>query len=232
QALREGDVALFNNQVLAAGVLQINSPAEAQQAIDQILRQANQMVFQTILPSVGPLEAQVIKIKSADVAEVIRRISDGQPYVIQILSGGNYLIGEPCVISGQPCVDVTANALPNELVFSSGEIITSVTIDPEQISNSQLLERLELLIAAAQLRARQAGVLPRTVEISAGAYEDLRQFLGELQDPQQSQTGAFVVQAVSATDVYTVGPLALKFMVLQDGQPVFNEDSSQANIEP
>lgn len=232
QALREGDVALFTNQVLAAGVLQVDSPAEAQQAIDQVLRQANQAVFQTILPSVGPLEAQVIKIKSADVAEVVRRISDGQAYVIQILSGGNYLIGEPCVISGQTCIDVAANAVPNELVFREGDIITSVTIAPAQTSNSQLLERLEVLIAASQLRARQAGVLPRTVEISAGAYGNLRRFLGELQDLPQAPTDSFVVQAIAATDIYTVGPLALEFVVLQDGQPVFSDGSSDGNGEP
>ncbi len=224
QALREGDVVLFNNQVIAAGVIQVDTPDEAQQVIDQVLRQANQAVLQAVLPSVAPLEAQVVKIRSTEVADVIRRISDGQPYVVQILSGGNYLIGEPCVVSGQSCIDVSANAVPNELVFGSGETITSVTIDPNEDTETKLQERLELLISASQLRSRQAGVLPKTVQVSGRGYDDLRSFLEDLRDFQQSQTEPFVIRAVSARDIYTIGPLTLELRVLRDGQSVMDSD--------
>ncbi|MEO0409398.1 MAG: DUF3084 domain-containing protein [Cyanobacteria bacterium P01_A01_bin.135] len=224
QALREGDVGLFNNQLLAAGVLQVDNPTAAQQAIDQILRQANQRVFQALLPSVEPLEAQIIQLRSAEVGEVIERISDDQPYVIRVVSGGNYLTGEPCVISGQACVEVSLSAVPNELVFRAGEPITSVSLDPNETSEAQLLERLQLLIAASQLRARQAGVLTRNVEITGGEYGNLEAFLRDLQALQQSQTDAVVVQAVSATDIYTIGPLALEFTIEED-QPLARRNS-------
>ncbi|MGF1513617.1 MAG: DUF3084 domain-containing protein [Elainellaceae cyanobacterium] len=231
QALREGDVALSNGQVLAVGVLEVDSPPEAQQAIDQILRQANQAVLEAILPSVDPLESQVVKIRSAEVAEIIRRISDGQPYIIQISSEGNYLLGEPCVISGQTCIDVSANAVPNELVYASGAPITSVTIDPNEVTDAQLGERLELLVAASQLRARQAGVLTRAVQVSGGGYDDFGAFLADLQDLQQSQAGAFVVRAVAANDIYAIGPLALELIVLQDDRPALDEDGEDAGSE-
>lgn len=216
QALREGDVALFNNQLLTAGVLQVDSAAAAQQAIDQILRQANQRVLQTVLPSVDPLETQVIKVRSAEVEAVIDRVSDNAPYVIQVASGGNYLTGEPCVISGQACVQVSLSAVPNELVFRAGEPITAVSLDPDETSEPQLLERLQLLISASQLRARQAGVLTRNVEISGGDYDDLQDFLRDLQERQQAQSEAVVVQAVSAADIYTIGPLALEFILVEE----------------
>ncbi|MGF1537468.1 MAG: DUF3084 domain-containing protein [Elainellaceae cyanobacterium] len=231
QALREGDVVLFNNQVLAVGVLRVDNPTEAQQAIDQILRQANQTVLQTILPSVAPLESQVVKIRSAEVEEVIRRISNGQPHIVQILSGGNYLIGEPCVISGQPCIDVSANAVPNDLVFESEAIIGSVTIDPNEVNSAQLQERLELLIAASQLRARQAGVLTRTVQVEAEGYDELSRFLEDLQTLRQSQTEPFVIQAMAADDIFTIGPLALKLTVLQNNQPVLGGDLAEEDPE-
>ncbi|MEB3358005.1 MAG: DUF3084 domain-containing protein, partial [Synechococcales bacterium] len=78
QALREGNVVLLNNQLLAVGVVRVSEPTSAPQAVDQLLRQANRTVLQTILPGTQLVDAQGVQITSAEGEELIQRSSDGQ----------------------------------------------------------------------------------------------------------------------------------------------------------
>ncbi|MEB3355751.1 MAG: hypothetical protein VKK04_03330, partial [Synechococcales bacterium] len=154
--------------------------------------------------------------------ELIQRISDGQDYVIQVLSGGNYLVGEPCVLAEQPCVQVTVDAVPNQVVFSEGDVIAAATVNPTLLTRDQLIDRLELLLAAAQFRARQAGVVRDTVQVSNDQEQRLDDFFEQLRAYEPIESGALSIQAIAASDIYTVGPLAIELAAIKDGTVIFS----------
>ncbi|MGF1499196.1 MAG: DUF3084 domain-containing protein [Elainellaceae cyanobacterium] len=222
QALREGNVVLLNNQLLAVGVVRVSDSLSAPQAVDQLLRQANRNVLQAVLPGTQPADTQVIQITNAEVEELIQQISDGQDYVVQVLSGGNYLVGEPCVLAGQPCIQVAIEAVPNQVVFSEGEVIAAATVNPTLLTSDQLVDRLELLLAAAQFRARQAGVVRDTVQVPDDQEQRLSDFFEQLRNYEPSESGSLSIQAIAANDIYTVGPLSIELAAIKDGTVIFS----------
>ena len=237
QTLREGDVALFRNQRLALGVVNNVTPEAASQTVDQVLRRANQTVLQQILPGTQPLESQVVLITKAEVEQVITQLRDGREYVIRILSAGNYLVGEPCVIAGLRCIQVTAEVVPNELIFNQGEVIAATSVGGNLDSNAELRDRLDLLISATQFRARQAGVLSDTLRIANGQDLVTRDFFEQLLNYQQTDGAALDLATTASLDIYTVGPLNIELVALQNGSVVFSttrssdpEDTEQDNL--
>ncbi len=217
QGLRQGNVALFRNQILTYGVLRIADPRLARQAVDQLLWQANRVVLERVRPGVATLDAQVIQITNTEVEQLVSQIQDGQDYVIRLLSAGNYVIGEPCVVAGEPCIQVLASAVPNQIVFFPGEVITATTADATTMTDERLVERINLLVAASQFRIRQAGILTDAVQVSDGRTETVVSFFEALKEYNQPVE----VQAVAAEITYTSGPVRIELVAVQNGQILF-----------
>jgi len=222
QSLREGNVALLNNQLLTAGVVRIVDEDGARQVVDQLLRRANRVVLEALLPGTELVQAQVVQITNTQVEQLVERLQSGEDYVVRILSGGNYLVGEPCVLAGQTCIQVIAEAVPNQLVFQPGEVIAATTVPPTLQSQEQLAEKLELLIAATQFRAQQAGVLSDSVRISANQEEAITYFFDQLLRHQQDNGQSFTIQAIASESISTTGPLSIDLVVIQDGEQLFS----------
>ncbi len=214
--LRRGNVTLFRNQTLAWGVLRVDQPDAAPQAIAQLLQRANQLVSQIIKPGTSDSSRQVIRISATEVDQLASQIASGQDYVVRVMSAGNYVVGEPCVLAGEACVDVVATAAPNQVVFRQGEVIAATTVNASTMSPPKLTERMLLLIAAAQFRARQAGILDDTVSIAGNQRQSILDFITQL---QQSQ-GELEVKAVAAEDGYIAGA-QIELIAVQDGQILF-----------
>lgn len=217
-ALRRGNVAFLRNQTLADGVVRVVSPTAAPQALDQLLREANQIALQQIRPGAADANYQIIQIPVAQVSQLIEQIRDGEDYVIRILSAGNYVVGEPCVLAGEACVQVYAVAALNQIVFEDAEIVASTTVDPSVMSDAVLAERINLLIVGSQFRARQAGIADDRVQIADGRAETVIMFFDQLRQADRS----LEVQIVAADIAYTAGPLRLELLAVQDGQILFS----------
>ena len=222
QILRQGNVALLRNQVLASGVVRIVTPSAAPQAVDQILREANRTAIQNILPGTTIADEQIIQITTAQVEQLTNQIQDGKDYVIRILSAGNYVIGEPCVLAREACIQVFASAALNQLIFRDGEIVASTPVNPTNMSDERLVERINLVIAAAKFRARQAGILDDDIQISDDRVETIINFYERLKQYNQ----AVDIQAIAIGDTYTAGPLKLELLASQDGQVIFGTTSN------
>lgn len=222
QGLREGNVAILRNQRLTAGVLRIVSPDAAPQAVAQLLQQANQTALQRIRPGAdGTDRPFVLGITNAEVEQLTAQIQSGQDYVVQILSKENYFVGEPRVLAGQQnSVLVYAIAAPNQVIFTAREVVASTTADPTTLNNSALVDRLSLLIAAAQFRSRQAGVISDTIQIANGRSETIASFLTKVREYNQPVT----LQAIAASTTYTAGPLQIELQAVQDGQVLFSTE--------
>jgi uncharacterized protein (DUF3084 family) len=217
EGLRSGYVTVIRNQPLASGVLRVVDPNAAPEAVDQLLREANRAALQRVFPGGTNRNQQVIGITPAEVEQLINQIEDGRDYVVRILSEGNYIAGEPCVLAGEPCVKVLATAVPNQRVFNQNESIASASINPPLLQDSDLVEQLNLLLSAVVFRARQAGIPIETLSLASNNPETVRSFLRRVRTLQQP----IEIRVIAASDIYTVGPLQIELAAVGNGQVLF-----------
>jgi uncharacterized protein (DUF3084 family) len=84
--------------------------------------------------------------------------------------------------------------------------------------DEDIQKRLDLLLSAAQFRARSAGVLG-TIQIEDGRLTQLIEFIAKV---QKSPELIDEIKVVASEDTYTVGPLKLHLIALKDGEIVFS----------
>jgi len=212
QAIRQGRVQLASGAVLAAAVVQLPSPAGGKQVIDQILNQANQAAIQLTQPGVRTSRDQVIRISEAEVEQTIAQIQDGNPYLVLVLSAANYVLGERDV-------RVVLNVIPNRLVFRSGEVIAAAAlVTPGTLSQTELEQRMESLIAAAEFRAAQQGVIFAQAQIAGQPPVDqISNFIAQLREINQN----LEIQILAAQPIYASGPLEVKLVAQRNGVILF-----------
>ena len=225
QDLRTGNVTLRRNQLLAIGVFTVESVETAAQLVEQLFREANRVALQEILESASAVDEQILRIKTDKVESVLNRISDGQEYVVRILSEANYVSNEPCVLEGQePCIDVRLDAVVNRVIFQTGEIIASTPVDAAQLESRQLLlERLRLLILTTQVKARRDGVINVPVRISDGQRETFNRFFQQV----QAYDRRLDLQAIAAEPIFTLGPIRIELAAVKNGEVLF-----QTGLDP
>lgn len=204
--LRLGKLALVRGQVLAAGIVRVSQPKIARQVILKILQNANRNAnTQLSEPGATPANAELFRVTEERVKKLITEIQDGREYVVRIFSAGNY-------VRGEKQIEFFADAMPNKLVFSAGEVLATTSANMNNMTSYQLRQRLDLLISASQFRARNAGIL-ETVQID----RTFLRFLSQLQKSKQPLT----IKAIAAQDTYTAGPLRVKLVALFDGKVIF-----------
>ena len=210
QFLREGNFALLRNQVLASGVVRVLKPAGARQAAEELLREANLAAIERIRPGTNADQEKVVQITPTEFERLVNEINDGQAYVVRILSSANYLVGENIV-------QVFADAAINKIVFLRGEVLAGTSVSPATMTEEDLRERIDLLLASASFRARRAGILAGPIEIAEGRLT-LLEFIEKLQQYDRE----VIVQAIASEATYTAGPLKVNLVVIQNGQMIFN----------
>jgi uncharacterized protein (DUF3084 family) len=210
QFLREGNFAILKNQVLASGVVRVLQPLGARQAAEELLREANLAAIQRIRPGTNVVQEQVVQITATEFERLVEQINNGQPYVVRILSSANYLVGEKIV-------QVFADAAVNKIVFFRGDVLAGTSVSPATMTDAELRERLDLLLASASFRARRAGILSEPIQIAEGRLT-LLEFIEQLKQYNQE----VIVQAIVSDVTYTSGPLKINLVVVQDGQIILN----------
>jgi uncharacterized protein (DUF3084 family) len=206
QGLRLGNVAVLRGQVLATAVVRVANSAGAQQAIDQLLSEANRTANRLIRPGTN---GQILQITKAEVEQLVDRINDGQDYVVRVFSAANYLLGE------KTPVQVFTDAVRNQVVFLAGDVVAATSLDPSKMSDDQIQERINLLIAAANFRARSLGILNDSVSI--GRVQDLIAFIDQLKQYNQMVE----LKAVAADVTSNAGPLKIELVAAQNGTILF-----------
>ncbi len=220
EGLFRGNVVVGRNEPLIAGLLRVNNAQEARQVLGQLIQEANRSAIRAIAPDIDP-ERRVILISPEELNQVASRIEPQQEYVVRILSAANYVIGEPCVVAETtPCVQVFIDAVPNEIIYEQNEGLAKVTVQPTDLNNAALVEKLNLLIASLQFRARQDGIVGDTLQIARGRTSALVAFLEEIKRSQRPVD----IQAIAAEPIYTVGPLQVELLAIVDGQVLTRTD--------
>ena len=209
QLLRQGKFAFGRGQILAFGTIQARNPEEAREEVYQLLEQANRVVIEAN-PIENPAPEQfALDIPVPQLEQLIDRLQDGQNYLVRILSAGNYLEGETPI-------QVFANLELNQILFEKEEVIATLPLNPQGMTSDEIQQQLELLLASSQFRARRAGVLTG-IQIEDNTRSTLFNFLSQLQNTELDE-----IQAIALETTYTVGPLKLKLIGLQNGEIVLS----------
>ncbi|MGD1849342.1 MAG: hypothetical protein ACFCBU_01615 [Cyanophyceae cyanobacterium] len=108
----------------------------------------------------------------------------------------------------------------------AGSLLTRGTFGRDNLSRREVRDRLELLIAHAQFRARLAGVVIDTPRIvTVGGLVRLARWLTQQQEPVE-------VQILANNDLQTVGPLLMRFVAVRDGEILFDSAEQSPQLVP
>ena len=208
QALRQGNVAIVRGQVLAFGVVRIVEPTAATQAVEQLLREANRTAIEITQSNNRKSNEPLVQIPTSQVEQLTNQIKDGRDYVVRILSAGNY-------VEGEKQVQVFADAALNQLIFRAGDVLATISTDASTMTNQEIRQRLDQLLALAQFRARRAGVVG-VIQVGDGRISTIIKFIEQLEKYDQSVEVRVLVQETS----FTSGPLKMQLVAIQRGQVV------------
>ena len=194
--LRSGDVVLSTGQPLTMAKVAIPKPELARQATEDVLRQANIQAYQRVLPGQKP-EQQLLLIPRSEVIKVEKALRSGGPWVISIHSAGNVLRGEKQVLA-------FADVRRSRQVLEAGQVLASLSLDPEQRAQKQVFARLNLLLAAARNESQRRGALNPRLQVDQDALNALAAQLVERQGNQPVR-----LEVVAARDSDSLDPIAV-----------------------
>ena len=194
--LRSGDVVLSTGQPLTMAKVAIPKPELARQATEDVLRQANVQAYQRVLPGQKP-EQQLLLIPRSEVIKVEKALRSGGPWVISIHSAGNVLRGEKQVLA-------FADVRRSRQVLEAGQVLASLSLDPEQSSQKQVFARLNLLLAAARNESQRQGALNPQLQVDQDALNALAAQLVEREGNQPVR-----LEVVAARDSDSLDPIAV-----------------------
>lgn len=193
-ALRSGDVVLSTGQALTTARIAIPQQRLVKKATEDLLREANLRAFEQVLPGQQP-NRQLLLIPRSEVAKVEQALSNGATWVVSIRSAGNVLRGETQVLA-------FADVRPNQKVVSKGEVLASISFDPNERSPQQVQARLNLLLAAARTETLRQGSLAPAIQFDVEAFKAAGRALSE-----QRGRRPVLVQVVSVRDSDTADPV-------------------------
>ena len=220
--LRQGNFALFRDQVLAARVVRIVKREAARAAVDDILRQANRNAIQLTQPGVEQVNEQVVQPSELQVKQLIAQIDDGRDYFVQILSANNYLVGEKSV-------QILTKVNLNQRVFPAGYVLARVSADPKTMPPEEIRRRVELLLGASKFSAQQAGIMGETMQVADNRIQTLIRFLEQLGQYNQPVE----LKVIAAGDTYTAGPLKVELVAVDNGRVIFStKNPPQRKYQP
>jgi uncharacterized protein (DUF3084 family) len=204
--LRQGNVVIRRGKVLASAVVRVDSASVARQAIDRLLQEANRQAIQLVRPGES---RQIIQITKMEVDQLIGQLVDGRDYLVRVFSAANYL-------SGETAIQVNSNVVRNKQIFEIGDTVAATSIDPSALSGEQIQQRINLLIATANFRARSLGILTED-SVDVGRIQNLVAFVEQLRQEKQMVT----LKALAAETTFTAGPLKIELVAERNGLVLF-----------
>jgi uncharacterized protein (DUF3084 family) len=205
--VRQGNIGILRNQVLAANILRAGDPETATKAIANLLLRANLAALKATHPDDITANRQIIKITPNQLEQLKQQITGNRDYVVRIFSTGNYVIGDDNI-------EVFADATANQKLFSAGEYLGSVSVDPTHMSEERIRQQINILVFRTQLRSRQVGILDDRVQIGDGQLTSYVQFLEQI----KQQKYPLEIKAVVRKDTYTSDPLIIDLQPIITGQ--------------
>ncbi len=213
--LRGSRIALLRGQVLAFDTIRIVDPQTAIPTIERLLQQANRVAIEETNPEKSEFKQMVVIYDPNKLQQLVKKIRDGREYVVRILSAGNY-------VQGETRIQVNADIEPNRQIFRKGQTIATTSFDSaETISQQDIEQRVDWLVAASHFRARRTGILGK-IQVEDGSNIVLFNFMRNL---KQSEEVPEKIRAVVLETTYTAGPLKLRLIAVRNGEVIFSSES-------
>lgn len=222
QKIRQGNVAILRNQVLAQGILKVSSPERAVTAINALLLKANLSAIQALAPNDSNAanaasQQPAIDITPNQLTQLKQQIADRRNYVVRVFAIDNYVVGDRQI-------QVFIDATPNRKLFARGQKIAQVSVDPTKLTQAQIRQQFNILLVATQLQARRIGLLEDRPQVGDGQLITYVQFLERV----KQQKVPIDIKAVVDRDIYTSGPLIVRLQAETNGKILFNTHSNAA----
>jgi uncharacterized protein (DUF3084 family) len=213
--IRQSNISILRNQVLASAALKASTPQELTIGIDRVLAQANLNVLKTMDLPEPDNEQPMIQIDPSQLQQLKQQIDSRSEYIVRIFSSDNYVISDRQI-------QVFADVTPNRKLFDRGQFIVSTAIDPSQLSEPQIRQQLNILLVKSQLRARQTGILDDRPQIGDGQLTTYVQFLERI----KKQKHPIEIKTTVDRDIYTLGPLVIQLQAIANGKVLFSTYSN------
>lgn len=149
-------------------------------------------------------ETDALRLRPVDLQQAVDQLASLKgKAVLRILSSTNTVAQEPVLVSLQ--------VLPDDLIYTSGEVIAETKVKGDSDVNA-VMQRILALLEEVNWRAIQKGMvsdLQGTVgEIST--WQEVEDVIAEVRRSQQPS----VIQAIAATDTWRArGPLQVKLII-------------------
>jgi uncharacterized protein (DUF3084 family) len=225
QKIRQGNIAILRDRVLATSILKVSSPTAATKALNALLTQANLNALKAIDPDNPDRTQQVIEISPARLTELKQQIADRRDYVVRIFSIGNYVVGDRNI-------QVFIDATPNRKLFAQNTQIAEVSLNPEKMTEEQIRQQFNILLVASQLRAKRAGILDDRPQVGDGELITYVQFVERVKQEKYP----IDIRTVVDRDIYTLGPMAVQLQAVANGRVLFSTHSnatiSSSSVQP
>jgi uncharacterized protein (DUF3084 family) len=215
--IRQGNIGILRDRVLASTVLKISSPEDATKAINGLLIQANLNALKATNPDDLASKQQIIELAPNQLIQLKQQIADRRNYVVRIFSAGNYVIGDKNI-------QVFIDATPNQKLFNRSAKIAEVSIDPTTMNEEKVRQQLNILLMTSQLRARRAGILDDRPQVGDGQLATYVQFLEQV----KKQKYPIEIRTIVDRDTYTLGPLVIKLQATSGNKVLFSTYSNAA----
>ena len=215
--IRQGNIGILRNQVLASTILKVSSTETATKAINALLIQANLNALQATHPDDQGSQRQVIEIAANQLIQLKQQVSDRRDYVVRVFSTGNYVIGDRNI-------QVFIDATPNQKLFDRSAIISQVTVNAMEMNEEQIRQQLNILLVSSQLRARRTGILDDRPQIGDGQLTTYVQFIEQV----KKQKYPIAIETIVDRDTYTLGPLIIQLQAISNGKVLFSTYSNAA----
>jgi uncharacterized protein (DUF3084 family) len=211
QKIRQGNISILRNQVLAIAILKKSSPEAITKAINNLLIQANLNAVRATNPDDIDRQPQIVELAPDRLTQLKQQVTDRGNYVVRILSADNYTIGDRHI-------QVFIDTAPNRKLFDRGDKIATVSIDPTKMNEGQIRQQLNILLVTAQLRARRAGILEDRPQVGDGQLATYVQFL------ERVKTKKFPIEigAIIDRDLMTSGPPIVKLQAIGGNKVLFS----------
>lgn len=213
--IRQADISILRNQVLASTVLKASTQQELTMGIDRLLAQANLNTLKTMDLHEPDNNQPVIEIDPHQLQQLKQQIDSRSEYIVRIFSSDNY-------VNSDRQIQVFADATPNRKLFDRGQFMIGMTIDPSQLSETQIRQQLNILLVKSQLRARQTGILDDRPQIGDGQLTTYVQFLERI----KKQKHPIEIKTTVDRDIYTLGPLVIQLQAIANGKVLFSTYSN------
>ena len=210
-ALRRGNVAISSGQPLATATLKLESPDQARQVIDQVLREANLQAYQQVLPGQAPNQ-QILLVPRQDIKRLEDTIRKPGTWVVLLRSAANVLKGETAVYA-------FPEVRPNLRITRDGEVIATTALASAETSAEEIRNRLNLLLASTLAEIQRRGSISKGLQFDSQALNALGQTLID------RSTGRVELEAVALGDTDTADPVAIELRVQRSFQTTPSADS-------